>query len=72
MPIYGRFMIFTIVATIAFNGAFVGIGWALGNHWDIVVQYASIINYVTIAIIAGGDPLVCGEQMEGKQTGTGF
>lgn len=54
MPIYGRFMIFTILATIAFNGAFVGIGWALGNHWDIVVQYAAIVNYVTIAAIAGG------------------
>jgi membrane protein DedA with SNARE-associated domain len=69
MPIYGRFMIFTILATIAFNGAFVGIGWALGNHWEIVLQYASIINYVTLAAIAGGYTLVCGEQMEGKQTG---
>ena len=54
MPIYGRFMIFTILATVAFNGAFVGIGWALGNHWEIVVQYAAIVNYVTIAAIAGG------------------
>ena len=54
MPIYGRFMIFTILATIAFNGAFVGVGWALGNHWDIVVQYAAIVNYVTIAAITGG------------------
>jgi membrane protein DedA with SNARE-associated domain len=54
MRIYGRFMIFTILATIAFNGAFVGVGWALGNHWDIVVQYAAIVNYVTIAAIAGG------------------
>ena len=54
MPIYGRFMIFTILATIAFNEAFVGVGWALGNHWDIVVQYAAIVNYVTIAAIAGG------------------
>jgi membrane protein DedA with SNARE-associated domain len=54
MPIYGRFMVFTILATIAFNAAFVGIGWALGNHWEIVVQYASIINYVIIAAIAGG------------------
>ena len=26
MPIYGRFMIFTILATIVFNGRFVGIG----------------------------------------------
>ena len=54
MPIYGRFMIFTILATIAFNGTFVGVGWTLGNHWDIVVQYAAIVNYVTIAAIAGG------------------
>jgi membrane protein DedA with SNARE-associated domain len=54
MSIYGRFMIFTILATIAFNGAFVGVGWVLGNHWDIVVQCAAIVNYVTIAAIAGG------------------
>ena len=54
MPIYGRFMIFTILATVAFNGAFVGVGWALGNHWDIVVQYASIVNYVAMTAIAGG------------------
>jgi membrane protein DedA with SNARE-associated domain len=54
MSIYGRFMIFTIIATVVFNGAFVGVGWALGNHWELVVQYASIVNYLTLAVIAGG------------------
>jgi membrane protein DedA with SNARE-associated domain len=71
MPLFGRFMVFTILATVAFNGVFVGIGWALGNHWDIVVQYGSIVNYVTIAAIVGGVLWFVGSRWKAsKQTGT--
>jgi membrane protein DedA with SNARE-associated domain len=40
MPIYGRFMVFTVVGTIAYNGAFIGLGWVLGSQWELVERYA--------------------------------
>jgi membrane protein DedA with SNARE-associated domain len=54
MTIYGKFMIFTVVGTIAYNGAFIGLGWALGNQWELVERYASIVNYVVLMVIALG------------------
>ena len=54
MAIYGKFMIFTVIGTIVYNGAFIGLGWALGSQWELVERYASIVNYVVLTAIAGG------------------
>jgi membrane protein DedA with SNARE-associated domain len=43
MPLYGRFMVFTVLDTVAYNAAFIGLGWALGSQWRLVEQYASIV-----------------------------
>ena len=49
MPISGRFMIYTIIGCILWNGAHVGLGWALGSQWTLVKQYVSIIEYAVVA-----------------------
>ncbi len=49
MPIFGRFMIYTIIGCILWNGAHVGLGWALGSQWTLVKQYVSIIEYAVVA-----------------------
>lgn len=48
MPIFGRFMIYTIIGCILWNGAHVGLGWALGSQWTLVKQYVSIIEYAVV------------------------
>jgi membrane protein DedA with SNARE-associated domain len=47
-------MVFTVIGTIVYNGAFIGLGWALGSQWELVERYASIVNYVVLTAIAGG------------------
>jgi membrane protein DedA with SNARE-associated domain len=53
-PIYGRFMAYTILAGVLWNGAFIGLGWVLGTQWTLVEQYAKIIEYVALAAVAVG------------------
>lgn len=51
MPIL-RFAIYTALGTSLWNGAFIGLGWALGARWRLVQQYASIIQYPVLAAAA--------------------
>jgi membrane protein DedA with SNARE-associated domain len=66
MAIYGKFIIFTVIGTIVYNGAFIGLGWALGSQWELVERYASIVNYVVLAAMTGGLSGSCGT--DGKHT----
>jgi membrane protein DedA with SNARE-associated domain len=52
MPIYGVFMVFTVLDSIVWNAAFIGLGWALGSQWTLVERYASIVDYVVLATLA--------------------
>ena len=52
MRVYGWFMVFTVLDSILWNGAFIGLGWALGSQWRLVEQYASILEYVGLAVVA--------------------
>lgn len=54
MPILGRFMIYTTIGCILWNGVHVGLGWALGSQWTLVKQYVSIIEYAVLAAIVAG------------------
>jgi membrane protein DedA with SNARE-associated domain len=54
MPLYGPFMIITVLDSLVWNGAFIGLGWALGSEWTLVERYSSIVDYVALAAIAGG------------------
>lgn len=54
MPIFGRFMIYTILGSTLWNGAFVVLGLVLGAQWESVRQYAWLIEYAALALMIGG------------------
>jgi membrane protein DedA with SNARE-associated domain len=51
MSIYGRFMFYTVLGSALWNGAFIGLGWALGSQWTLVEQYARIVELVVLAAL---------------------
>ena len=51
MPIMGRFMVYTILGSIVWNGVHVVAGWVLGENWDAVKPYATIIEIGVLAAI---------------------
>ncbi len=51
MSIIGRFMIYTILGSIVWNGVHVVLGWVLGENWEVVKQYATIIEAAVLAAI---------------------
>ena len=53
-PIYGRFMVYTLLGSALWNGIFIALGWVLGTQWSLVERYASILKYVVLAAIAAG------------------
>lgn len=54
MPILGRFMVYTILGSALWNGAFVVLGLVLGAQWESVRQYAPIVEYTALAVLIGG------------------
>ena len=54
MSIVGRFMIYTILGSIVWNGVHVFLGWVLGENWEVVKQYATIIEVGVLAAVAVG------------------
>ena len=54
MPIFGRFMAYTLFGCILWNGGFIILGLLLGSNWPVVKEYASIIEYAALAAIVGG------------------
>ena len=54
IPILGWFMVFTVLDSVIWNAALIGLGWFLGSQWTLVVRYASIAEYAVLAAIAVG------------------
>ena len=50
MSILGWFMFYTVIGSILWNAGFVVLGWVLGENWQVVQQYASVIEYAALAI----------------------
>jgi membrane protein DedA with SNARE-associated domain len=53
MPIFGRFMFYTVIGSILWNGVHVGAGWVLGSQWTLVKEYATIIEFVVLGAAVG-------------------
>lgn len=49
-----RFVSQTALGTALWNGAFIGLGWALGAQWRHARQYAHILEYVVVAAVFVG------------------
>jgi len=54
MPIFGRFMTYTTLGSVLWNGGFIFLGLILGSNWPAVKEYASIVEHVALAAIVGG------------------
>jgi membrane protein DedA with SNARE-associated domain len=52
MSLYGRFMFYTILGSALWNGIFICLGWILGANYELVEQYAPIVEYAVLAAIA--------------------
>ena len=53
MPLM-RFVAYTAVGSACWNSVLIGLGWALGDRWDQVNRYASLVEYVVLAALAIG------------------
>lgn len=54
MPVFGRFMIYTILGCLIWNGGFIFLGLLLGSNWPLVKEYSSIIEYSVLALLIVG------------------
>lgn len=54
MPLYGRFMFYTIIGSTLWNGILIGLGWVLGANYELVEKYAPIIEYAVLAAVVLG------------------
>ena len=67
MSIMGRFMIYTILGSIVWNGVHVGLGWVLGENWQIVKDYATIIEFAVLAAVVVGIVLFVGRRWKARR-----
>lgn len=49
MPLW-KFGLYTLAGSLIWNTIFVGAGYMLGEAWPIVEEYASVLQYVVIAV----------------------
>lgn len=48
-----RFVTYTALGTALWNGAFVGLGWALGSSWQLAQRYLYIFEYGVLVAAIG-------------------
>lgn len=48
----GQFVLYTAIGSTVWNTTLISLGWALGNQWDKVEDYTSILQYIVIVIAA--------------------
>jgi len=53
MPVL-RFVMLTMIGSGVWNGAFVALGWVLGENWDTVEQWLGPVSYVVIGLLVIG------------------
>ncbi|CAN5255276.1 DedA family protein [soil metagenome] len=54
MPVFGRFIVFTVLGGALWNGFFIALGWFLGARWELVERYMPIVEWtVPILILVG-------------------
>lgn len=68
MPIFGRFMFYTLIGCLTWNGGFIILGLVLGSNWPVVREYAAIIEYAALVTIVGGILLLIWRRRRAWQT----
>lgn len=54
MHIFGRFMTYTILGCLVWNGGFIFLGLLLGSNWPVVKEYSSIVELAVLAAVVVG------------------
>lgn len=49
-----RFVVLTMIGSGVWNGAFIALGWALGDNWSQVEGFLGPVGYVVLALLAVG------------------
>jgi membrane protein DedA with SNARE-associated domain len=68
MTILGRFIVYTIIGSILWNGGFVILGWVLGENWQLVERYAAIAEYAVLVAVAVGIVLFVWRRWKGRRS----
>jgi membrane protein DedA with SNARE-associated domain len=53
MPIYGRYLLYTVLGSVIWNVTFIVLGWVFGAQWRLVEKYAPIAEYGVLGVAAG-------------------
>lgn len=48
-----RFTLWTALGSAVWNGVLIGLGWWLGNRWQVVGDYVNLLTYAVGAVLAG-------------------
>ena len=54
MPVFGRFLGFTVLGGALWNGAFITLGWALGARWEMVARYIPVVEWIVLLLLLAG------------------
>jgi len=54
MPVFGRFLGFTVLGGALWNGAFIALGWALGARWELVEEYMPVVEWIVLISVLVG------------------
>ena len=52
MPL-GRFTLYTALGSGLWNVALIGLGWVLGDRWEVVRSYTRVLEYGVLALLVG-------------------
>jgi membrane protein DedA with SNARE-associated domain len=53
MPLVS-FTIYTTAGSLVWNSVMIGLGYALGERWERILEYADYLQYVVLVAIAVG------------------
>jgi len=48
-----RFVAYTILGSAAWNMLLIGLGWVLGHRWEVIRQWAQVLEWLVLAVLAG-------------------
>ena len=51
MPLRWRFLGYTVLGCTLWNGALIGLGWALGGRWRIVEAFTSFVGFAVLVLL---------------------
>lgn len=48
-----HFVAYTVIGSTAWNVLLIGLGWILGDRWEVIRQWAQVLEWLVLATLAG-------------------